>query len=281
MAIKETYQASMQKMRQERAAAIAADRSWLTLAGLYWLQPGDNAFGAATSNGLVLPNHAGTSPAVAGRFNFVNGVTTLHAAPGVVLCVNGNPATTQELQPDAAGAPDLVTLASLTMVVIKRGARTGIRLYDDASPRRQAFTELDWFAVDPTYRIEARFEPYEPAKPITYGNVLGDMVTEECPGAVVFGWQGTECRLDALPRGDKLFFNFRDATNGESTYGAGRFLYTDAPQDGVVVVDFNQATNPYCAYTPYGTCPLPPVQNRLPVRIEAGERNFSLPVTAL
>ena len=116
--------------------------------------------------------------------------------------------------------------------------------------------------------------------------MLGDTIEEECPGAVEFTWQGVRCRLDALPRGDKLFFNFRDATNGATTYGAGRFLYTEGVKPsgvgkaGTVIVDFNRATNPYCAYTTYATCPLPPAQNRLPVRIEAGERTFLQPTTS-
>jgi uncharacterized protein (DUF1684 family) len=108
--------------------------------------------------------------------------------------------------------------------------------------------------------------------------VLGDTTVEQSPGAIEFTWDGVTCRLDALPRGDKLFFNFRDATNGSTTYGAGRFLYTDGPKEGIVMVDFNQATNPYCAYTLYATCPLPPAQNQLSVRIAAGERKFPQPL---
>ena len=73
------------------------------------------------------------------------------------------------------------------------------------------------------------------------------------------------------PGDTQLFFIFRDATSGKTTYGAGRFLHADPPKDGRVILDFNKAYSPPCAVTPYATCPLPPPQNRLPVAIEAGE----------
>jgi len=278
MSVDENYTATIEQMRSERATALTADRSWLTLAGLYWLQPGENSFGTAATNALQLPGTDG--PANAGTFTFVDGVTTLHAEAGVALQVNGNAVEESLIHDDMSGSPDLITVGACSMILIKRGERYGIRLYDNNSPIRQAFTGLDWYPVNPAYRIEATFIPYEPARMISYSNILGDIVEEETTGAIEFTWDGQRCRLDALPRGDKFFFNFRDGTNGDSTYGAGRFLMTDGVRKekdattGTVLVDFNLATNPYCAYTTYATCPLPPAQNRLPVRIEAGEKNF-------
>ncbi len=274
MSTEPTYQARLSEARRERAAAIAADNSWLTLAGLYWLQAGENSFGSAENNAIVLPGAA--APSSAGSFRLEAGKVYLQPHTDVPLQVNGEPASCQELHHDMSGNVDLITLGALTMVVIKRGDRHGIRLFDNNSDRRQSFTDLAWFAIDPAYRIEATFVAYTPPKPITYGNVVGDQVSEDSPGYVTFTWAGQVCQLDALPRGDRLFFNFRDQTNGESTYGAGRFLSVDGPQEGTVILDFNRATNPYCAYTAYATCPLPPQQNRLPVRIEAGERTFVL-----
>jgi len=289
--LEKDYCATITQLRKERATAIGAKRSWLSLAGLYWLQPGKNCFGTSTENPIILPGSAAI--AHAGVFTLRDDTVTIAATADTLfqnrpLQINGQAiqeqTTEQPLQHDMTAAPDVVTLGDLSMIVIKRGDRFGIRLYDDASVRRQTFQDLDWYPVDPTYRITARFVPYEPPKAIHYGNVLGDLLEEQCPGAVVFTLGGVDCRLDAQPRGDKLFFNFRDETNGDTTYGAGRFLYADMPKadmskadmskDMTVVVDFNQATNPYCAYTVYATCPLPPTQNRLPIRIEAGERKF-------
>ncbi len=92
----------------------------------------------------------------------------------------------------------------------------------------------------------------------------------------MFERDGKEVRLDAFEdAGGKLFIIFGDETNGRETYGAGRFLVTDeAPRDGRVVIDFNKAFNPPCAFSVYATCPLPPRQNRLSLRVEAGEKRF-------
>ena len=67
---------------------------------------------------------------------------------------------------------------------------------------------------------------------------------------------------------------FRDGTSGNATYGAGRYLYTRLPQNGRVTLDFNLAMNPPCAFTEFATCPLPPVKNRLLIRVEAGELDY-------
>jgi uncharacterized protein (DUF1684 family) len=270
----EQYYTTQQAFRAARAEMICADRSWLTVAGLHWLQPGENTFGTASTNALILPPDS--APAYAGSFYFEGEVTTVRPAPGVALLINGAAPIDQPLQHDLTGKPDVVALNALEMIVIKRGLRMGIRLFDNATPRRQTFTGLEWYPIDPAYCVTARFVPYTPPRPISYVNVLDDPMTADSPGAIEFTWQGAVYRLDAQPAGDKLFFNFRDATNRDTTYGAGRFLTTPGPVDGLVTVDFNQATNPYCAYTPYGTCPLPPPQNHLPIRIEAGERRFVL-----
>lgn len=268
------YTAEILRQRQQRAEMLLADRSWFTLAGLFWLQPGVNRFGAASDNAIVLPAHS--APAWAGNFALQGDAVELQPAPDAPLLVNDEATTRRILKPDASGAPDYVLLGELTMLVLQRGGRYAIRLFDRTNPARAGFTGLRWYPVDPACRIQACFDPYAPAKTITFVDVLGDSHEVASPGALVFAWQGQECRLDAQLRGERLFFNFADLTNRDATHGAGRFLYTELPKAGVVTVDFNLATNPFCAYTIYATCPLPPVQNRLPVRIEAGELRYPL-----
>jgi len=267
-----TYATELEQQRHARAAALQEDRSWLTLAGLYWLQPGKNSFGAHATNAIVLPGTA--VPDVAGVLDFDGETVLLEAAPGVALTVNGAPATRQLLAHDMSDTPDYFTIGSVTLVLIRRGQRFGIRLWDQHSPARQHFTGLRWYPIDPAYQLEATFVPYEPPKALRYTNVLGDLVESTSPGRVCFVWEGEEYFLDAEGRGDYLFFNFRDTTNGDTTYPSGRFLYSAGPSEGQVLLDFNQATNPYCAYTDFATCPLPPAQNRLPFRVEAGEQIF-------
>lgn len=268
----DSYEMSIEAARGERAQMLLGDRSWLTLAGLDWLQPGENRFGRAPENDIVLPGEE--TPPFAGAFWLEDGQTTLKVAPGVVMAANGQPVTELVMRPDTSAEPDFVELGGLTMVLLQRGKRFGIRLWNEASPARRLFTGLRWYPVRPEYRITARFVAYDPPHQLPIIDVLGDETLRPFPGYVCFTCQGQECRLEAEARGNKLFFNFGDLTNGDATYGAGRFLYADQPDGDLVALDFNLATNPYCAYTDYATCPLPPAQNRLPVRIEAGELRF-------
>ena len=269
---REKYQAELEQQRAERATALLGDRSWLTLAGLYWLTPGKNYFGKAAENTISLPGDA--LPDQAGVLDFDGEQVTVTATPGVTLTVNGVAVTHQRLADDLDPTPDYLSVGELTMVILRRGARFGVRMWDRSNPARQQFPGLRWYEINPAYRLEATFVPYDPPKALRYANMIGDTVDSTTPGRVCFVWAGEEYFLDAEGRGEGLFFNFRDTTNGAATYGSGRFLYTTGPKDGVVILDFNQATNPYCAYTDYAVCPLPPAQNRLPFAVEAGEMNF-------
>jgi hypothetical protein len=145
---------------------------------------------------------------------------------------------------------------------------------DKQSPLLEEFTGLRWFPVREEYRVNSRFVPYSSPKKVPVPNILGQVEQLPSPGYVVFTVGGKEVRLDPVleePDATELFFIFRDQTAGKETYPAGRFLYTPMPKDGALVLDFNKAFSPPCAFTPYATCPLPPRQNRLAVRIEAGE----------
>jgi hypothetical protein len=267
------YESEILDQRRQREQALLADRSWFTLAGLFWLQEGENRFGSSPDGEIMLPGVE--TPGQAGHFTLKQGRVTLHAAPGVTLAVNEEPTSLAVLRDDRAATPDYVTLGDLTMLVIRRGERHGIRLWDKKSPERQKFAGLRWYPIDPAWCLITRFVPYEPAKLITYTDVLDDQHEAASPGAVIFRWQGEEYCLDAQAAGKRLFFNFGDATNRESTYGAGRFLFSELPQNGEVMMDFNLATSPYCAYTTFATCPLPPAQNRLALRVEAGEQRYA------
>lgn len=162
-------------------------------------------------------------------------------------------------------------LPCLSFTIIERGKRIGVRIRNRNHPALHEFQGMRWFPILEEYRLVARWEAYQQPKTIPIVNVLGDVNQEKSPGRAWFKLNGTEYSLEPVASGRRLFFIFRDATGGKETYGAGRFLYTDMPKDGTVIVDFNRAVNPPCAFTPYATCPLPPIQNRLAVRIEAGE----------
>lgn len=247
------------RWRRERVAALQAEGGWLTVAGLFWLHDGANSLGKDPASDIVLPD----GPAHAGVFELRAGAVT--------VTMNGA-ATRRELQPDSS---DFVRVDRLTLFLIKRGDRLGIRLKDPENPARKQFHGLDYFPVSEAYRVTARWVAASRQIPVL--NVLGQTEPSQCPGYAVFRIGGKELRLYPIleaPDAQELFYVFRDQTSGHETYGGGRFLYSALPREGRVVLDFNKAVNPPCAFTPYATCPLPPPDNRLPVRIEAGEKKY-------
>jgi uncharacterized protein (DUF1684 family) len=266
------YRAEIERWRAQRATNLKADGSWLTVAGLFWLKEGPNTFGSDPANDIVLPDSA---PPQAGVFEFQDGQTTVQVEPGVTIMVGDNPVTSLELQPDSAGKPTILELGPLEMRVIQREEKFGIRLKDQNSRRRQEFTGLEWFPVDEKYRVTARFITHDEPKVIPIPNVIGQVRDLQSPGYAVFELDGRDVRLHPVvysPEDQDLFFIFRDATAPDETYGAGRFLYSSRPKEGSLVLDFNKAHSPPCAFTDFATCPLPPKENRLAVRIEAGEK---------
>jgi len=270
------YREEIRKWRADYEDSLKRDNGWLTLAGLYWLKEGDNRFGTRSVNDLILPE--GSAAESAGTFVFHDGKTRLRLTAGVQALLNGAPVLTETaLKPDSSGQPDRITIGRLSMIVIQRGSRYGIRLWDNQSAVRHDFKGSRWFPAKESYRITAKFVSYPQPKLIPILNILGDTDQNPSPGYATFEMDGKECRLEPVLEGDHLFFIFKDATSGKQTYPAGRFLYTGLPKDGKVILDFNQAENPPCAFTAFATCPLPPRQNYLQVAIEAGELNHEHP----
>jgi hypothetical protein len=270
-AANDSYRESIEKWRQERERRLKADDGWLTVSGLYWLKRGESRFGSDPLNDFVLPESA---PPEVGVFTHREGKTTVAINPGVTVTMNGKPIQSAELKT----SKDILTLGDLTLFLHRSGERPAIRLKDKHSSIRSEFKGLTWYAVNEAYRVEASFEPYPAPKTLELPNILGDIETYSGPGLVRFRMEGQEIRMEpALVESEgrkQFFFIFRDLTSGKETYPAARFVYADYPADGKVVLDFNKAYNPPCAFSPYTTCPTPPPANRLRVRIEAGEKNY-------
>jgi uncharacterized protein (DUF1684 family) len=272
-----TYLASIAKWRQSYEAGLKSDDGWLTVSGLFFLHDGDNRFGADPLNDIVLP--ASDVPAEAGTFSFHDGKAVVHVNRGVKIMMNAKPVDSFELHADSP--TERLRIGNLTLYLHASGARYAIRVKDKNSKLRTGFTGLHWFRVNESYRVTARYIPYSPPKQIEIQNVLGDFDKTSITGYVVFSLQGKEYRLDAeQDEPGILSFVFRDLTSGKETYPAARFLDIDEPKtaatDGgtMVVLDFNKAYNPPCAYNPYTTCPLPTPGNRLRVAIPAGEQIY-------
>jgi hypothetical protein len=262
------HRAEVEAWREGRYAALRGDTSWLTLVGFGWLTDGINRLGTDPAAEVRLPS----GPGLAGTVTVESGRVT---AAGTFLH-DGNLIGDLALRTDREGPPTLLELGALRICVIERGGRLAIRTWDIESQQRREFRGIDHWPVDPAWRLDGHFEP-TPRATIAVPQVLGTVDEQPSPGEVTFEIGGVRHRLQALhgDPGRELWLIFGDATNGHETYGGGRFLYTGVPKgNGSVVIDFNRAYNPPCVFSPYATCPLPWPANRLPLRVEAGERVY-------
>ncbi len=270
------HRAAVEEVRAQREARLREPTSWLSLVGLHWLRPGKLQFGADPTNDIVLRAEEGEIPPVAGTLELTDGRVLIHPGKGVALTADGQLVSDGTvLIDDQADEPITLELASLRLVVIRRGeGRAGLRVKDTAAPALRGFTGLPYFEIDPKWRLIGRLQRAEPGAAIAVPDVLGNIVGEPTPGVVEFTAGDKPCRLDALEAmPGHLWLIFRDETCGHETYGGGRFLVSGAvAPDDTVEIDFNLAYNPPCVFSPYATCPLPPERNRLPLRIEAGEK---------
>ncbi len=270
------YLAEIQSWQQKRLASLKSPTGWLNLAGLFWLQEGENTAGADSTNALIFPKTQ--TPDFIGSFILQDSVVTFLAKPNVAVTLNDSVVSSIVMRNDTEENPTKLALGALSWTVIKRGEKYGVRLRDAEFPLLQEFAGIETFPVDSTWRLAAKFEANNPPKMIAVPTVLNTIDEEPSPGALVFSIDGKTYRLDATGKmtDKELFVIFADRTNGKETYGAGRFLYVPTPKPGApAMIDFNKAYNPPCAFTPYATCPLPPEQNALPVRITAGEKNYA------
>lgn len=259
------YRTEIDQFRAKRNESLR--KNWLVLAGLSWLKPGENRVGTAKDNDVVLPK----GPAHAGMFTLNGKDVLFETHDQVLLAIDSRFAKPTKIATDTSGAPTIISIGSLRLTVIQRDDKLGVRIKDLENPALKGFKGTEWFPTDPKLRVEARWVP-QTGKKLAITNVLGQVDQIEVPGEAVFTVNGKELHLQPIQEDpDHLFFIFSDATKGE-TYPGGRFLDTDMPKDGKVVLDFNKAYSPPCAFTPYATCPLAPKENRLPVRIEAGEK---------
>jgi uncharacterized protein (DUF1684 family) len=257
MAAATTFQSEIAEWRRAREERLKAEGGWLSVAGLFWLHDGPNKFGKDAANDIVLPD----GPPQAGVFELRNGKVT--------VTVDGK---SRAIAPDST---DVAKIGRLSLFVIKRGDRYGIRLKDPDSEYRRNYHGIESYPAKEEWQITARWVPAPKKIPIL--NIIGMTEDSECPGYAVFQIAGKEYRLAPIieqPGDQQLFYIFRDLTTGKETYPAGRFFYSDMPRDGKVVLDFNKAYNPPCAFTPFATCPLPPKENHLQVRVEAGEKTY-------
>ena len=271
--------------RAEREQQVSGPDGWLTLVGLEWLKPGVNSIGAAAENSIRIhaqaPDHIGllTVSGKPGAPAIVQLLSTHDGFPPDLL-IDGKPAREGPLASE--GKPSLITWHSLSMVVLPRAGRFALRIKDSAAPARSSFHNLNWYAPDPHFRVQALWLPF-PAKRIEkIPTVLGTTLDLPSPGQAEFLLGDRTFTLERVledPSGNTLFFILKDDTGKTTSYETARYLHTGLPthglaQKGILELDFNRLENPPCAYTPLATCPLPPDRNRLPIALEAGEKRY-------
>lgn len=260
--------------RAERVAKLREPDGWLSLVGLHFLPAGDSTIGSASDSQVKLPK----GPARLGTVSVASdGNVVLQVAPGAEAHVEGRAVRRVEMKIAAGAAkPTIVTSGTLSLFAMDTNGRKALRVKDSASESRIHFAGLEYFPANPAWRIEARWEAFEKSRIIRVTDVLGQTGPALVPGKAVFDLDGRKVELLAIDEGrDRpLFFVISDTTSGKETYGACRFIYADWPKNGKVVLDFNRAENPPCAFTPFAMCPLPPRENRLPFAVRAGEKTY-------
>ena len=269
------YRQGIERWHAQRIARLTAADGWLSLVGLEWLQPGTNRIGSAGDNDIVLAK----APAHLGAITWADGNSlsiALDAVDGVTI--DGIAQTHAVLQDDSHAHPTVVAFATVNFIAVDRGAHKGLRVRDSEAETRKQFVGIERFPVEKAWRIEADWIPLDPPFQLATGTVIGTIENYPAPGKAVFERDRQRFELYPVlevPGDTQLFLIFADATSGKETYGAARFLYADMPRDGKIVLDFNKAYNPPCAFTAYATCPLAPPENRLDVRVTAGERKYA------
>jgi len=266
----EDYQA----WKKNRLSSLKSPHGWLSLVAMEWLYPGENTLGSADDNDIRLAS----GPDYVGHFTLQSDKSVYFTPKsGVAISANGQPVTESlAVYADLDKQETTVfQIGSYEFYVIER-QKKALRIKDSNAETRLNFKGLDYFPENESYRVWADFIPYEPAKIIKTVNVMGQLYDEPSPGRLEFKLNGQQFSLDAFNGGDSYYLVLGDKTNGRETYGPGRFLYSDGlvNDHGKVLLDFNKAYNPPCAFTAYSTCTLPPRQNRLNTAIKAGEKKY-------
>ena len=272
------YRKEIETWQAKRVERLKSPNGWLSLVGLEWLKEGTNTIGSAKDNAIVIAK----APPHLGNIVLDRGKATFSLDPRATEAkIDGEKKPGAELADDSQEKPTTVSFGTVNFYLIKRDDKFGLRIKDSAADTRVHFAGIDRFDIDPSWRVEAKWEAYDPPHQIEEANILGQIDKVTVPGAATFEHAGRTYKVEPMlenPGDTELFLVFADRTNGHGSYGAGRFLDAPMPDaQGRVTLDFNQARNPPCAFTAFATCPLPPPENRLDLAITAGEKAYHKP----
>ncbi|MBE7535599.1 MAG: DUF1684 domain-containing protein [Anaerolineales bacterium] len=265
----EKYLKNVYMWREEMDDNLRRENGWLALAGLFWLRQGKNIVGSAPDADILLPKRA---PAKLGVFEFDGSNVAIQIEASLPVEINGVEAKSAALSADEENVPSFITFDNMRMVVVRRSKGVGIRLWDNTREDRNVYPPREWYAVKDEYLVPATYTKYETPQIVKMPDILGSILDEQMHGYVSFELNGQQRELMAQELPDRrLFIQFMDETNNQSTYPSGRYHHTDPHENGSVFIDFNKAYSPPCSFTEYATCTFPPQENHLQTAVEAGE----------
>jgi uncharacterized protein (DUF1684 family) len=250
-------------------AEIRADNTWLSWVGDFWLKEGVNTLGSSPDCDIALPQPA---PRILGAVTLERAGATFKADVGQTVELNGEPLhSATPLKSEDEDFPSLITFKSISLRLVRRDNRVGLRLWDNLHAR--ALPPRTWFEVNEKFRFRAMYTPYPAPVKVELPNVLGKMESGYVQGYISFKVDGKSHNLDAAELDDgRLYIQFKDLTSGVKTFPAGRYLQTEPVlDDGQVIVDFNKAHNPPAAFKDDAPSTFAHKGNHLKVAIEAGE----------
>ncbi len=271
--VSDKYKTEIENWHNKRITNLKKETGWLNLVGLFWLKEGENNFGSDASNDIQFPSDQ--SPAFIGKIVKKDSVITTSINENVNVTFNDKPVKKIVMKNDISGDPTVLSLNSLRWFIIKRGEKYGVRLRNLEVKLLTEFEGIERFPINKKWKIQAKYVAFDKPKKIAIPTIIGTIEEEEIFGTLNFAIDNKDYSLSPTQAGKGLFIVFADLTSGAETYGGGRFLYVDGPDsNNNVILDFNNAYNPPCAFTKYATCPLPPDENKLRVEITAGEKNY-------
>jgi len=267
-----SYIESVKQWQDDRLEGLKAKDGWLNLAGIYWLQEGEQSFGSDPSNDIIFPEKA---PSFIGTLTLKDERVQINVNDEAELYYENDRVQELELIYESSGAPSYITHGDFAWYIMKRHHSLAIRLRDFKSPAIEALDHIPAYPIDPDYVVEAKLQAFDEPRTITVNTPFQDYTQDyQCPGELQFKLKGEKLKLLPFTSGEGYFIIISDETSAMETYGGGRFMYAYPDSTGRIILDFNKAYNPPCAVTPFAACPMPPPENHLPLKIEAGEKTL-------
>ena len=266
------YIQSIHAWKNERVKYLKGKDGWLNLAGLFWLNQGENTVGSDSVNTIQFPEQA---PAFLGSFILYDNKVLFKSYDNVEVYHKGEAVKQINMELDIHRSPTVLKHDSMAWFIIQRKDQFAVRLRDFKHPALNKLDSIPCYPIDINWRLEASLKKFDTPKSISVTNVLGMVSQEKVIGLLEFSVNGSSFELFPMGTENALWIILADETSGVDTYGGGRYLEVGSgDENGKYYIDFNKAYNPPCAFTVFATCPLPPKENILKIEITAGEKDL-------